>query len=74
MSRIADVFEIRDGIEGNGDALRVAFVVAILLSLFLLGGWIGKSNERNVWRQDSVELGYAEYSQETGRWQWKGHK
>jgi len=43
----------------------------LLLSVFIIGAMVGCAFERQQWMGECVERGLAEYSQETGDWQWK---
>lgn len=70
MSKILAVFNV----EGIGDLFRIMCVVTFLAAVSIFSaraGWFCCDRE---WKAAAVELGHAEYSQETGRWQWKGHE
>ena len=71
MSRVGDVFEIRDGTEGVGDIARVVLVILLLLmTVVAVVAITGRAADR-WWQAELVKRGHAEYLTRTGEWQWK---
>ncbi len=71
MSRIGDVFEIRDGAEGIGDLIRVCSVILLFALSAFLGALVSFDNTTKQWQSECIKRGVAEYDSVTGTWMWK---
>lgn len=51
---------------------RHACFVATVIAVAMLFATAILMVDINVYRQQAIQRGYAEYNQKTGEWQWKG--
>jgi len=53
------------------DREDVVVTAAFVMVMFVSGLAIGSRATSNVWREEAINRGVAEYNQSSGEWQWK---